>query len=47
MAYFTHVVDIIEGMPSSDQQWTAENGTPASSSAPYAVYNIGPGSPIS
>jgi len=51
---FTHVKDIVEGVvriadvvPGHDEQWTVEQGTPASSSAPYAVYNIGHGSPIS
>jgi UDP-glucuronate 4-epimerase len=51
---FTHVGDIVEGVvritdvvPVRDEQWTVEGGTPASSSAPYAVYNIGHGSPIS
>lgn len=51
---FTHVNDIVEGVvriadviPNNDEQWTVEQGTPASSSAPYAVYNIGHGSPIS
>jgi UDP-glucuronate 4-epimerase len=51
---FTHVDDIVEGvvrisnvLPSNDSKWTVEQGTPASSSAPYAVYNIGHGSPIS
>ena len=51
---FTHVDDIAEGvvriadvLPGRDEQWTVEQGTPASSSAPYAVYNIGHGSPIS
>lgn len=51
---FTHVDDIVEGVvriadvvPERDEQWTVEQGTPASSSAPYAVYNIGHGSPIS
>jgi UDP-glucuronate 4-epimerase len=51
---FTHVNDIIEGvvrisnvLPGNDSKWTVEQGTPASSSAPYAVYNIGHGSPIS
>ena len=47
---FTHVDDIVEGVvriadvvPGRDEQWTVEQGTPASSSAPYAVYNIGHG----
>ena len=51
---FTHVDDIVEGVvriadvvPGRDEQWTVEQGTPASSSAPYVVYNIGHGSPIS
>ncbi len=51
---FTHVKDIVEGVvriadvvPERDEQWTVEEGTPASSSAPYTVYNIGHGSPIS
>ena len=50
---FTHVDDIVEGvvrisdvLPARNDSWTVEDGTPASSSAPYAVYNIGHGSPI-
>jgi len=50
---FTYIDDIVEGViritdviPTRDDQWTVEVGTPASSSAPYAVYNIGHGSPI-
>lgn len=50
---FTHVDDIVEGVvrvadviPERNDAWTVEEGTPASSSAPYAVYNIGHGSPI-
>lgn len=50
---FTHVDDIVEGVvriadviPGRNEAWTVESGTPASSSAPYAVYNIGHGSPI-
>lgn len=50
---FTHVNDIVEGViriadviPSRDKSWTVENGSPATSSAPYSVYNIGHGSPI-
>lgn len=49
---FTHVDDIVEGVmriadviPTRDPNWTVEAGSPASSSAPYAVYNIGHGSP--
>ncbi|MEX6424825.1 NAD-dependent epimerase [Providencia manganoxydans] len=50
---FTHVNDIVEGVvriadvvPERNEHWTVETGTPASSSAPYSVYNIGHGSPI-
>lgn len=50
---FTHVDDIVEGViriadviPTRNGTWTVETGTPATSSAPYAVYNIGHGSPI-
>lgn len=50
---FTYIDDIVEGvvriadvLPARDDDWTVENGSPASSSAPYAVYNIGHGSPI-
>ncbi|MCF2862054.1 NAD-dependent epimerase [Pseudoalteromonas sp. Cnat2-41] len=50
---FTHIDDIVEGVvriadviPHSNDSWTVESGSPASSSAPYAVYNIGHGQPI-
>ncbi|MEC4727744.1 NAD-dependent epimerase [Shewanella sp. D64] len=50
---FTHVDDIVEGVvriadviPNRDVSWTVESGSPATSSAPYSVYNIGHGSPI-
>lgn len=50
---FTHVDDIVEGVvriadviPTRNNSWTVEQGTPATSSAPYAIYNIGHGSPI-
>ncbi len=50
---FTHVDDIVEGVvrvadviPTINKAWTVESGSPASSSAPYAIYNIGHGSPI-
>lgn len=50
---FTHVDDIVEGVvriadvtPKRSDNWTVETGTPASSSAPYSIYNIGHGSPI-
>ena len=51
---FTHVDDIVEGViriadviPERDANWKVESGSPATSSAPYSVYNIGHGSPIS
>lgn len=50
---FTHIIDIVEGIvriadviPAENAQWTVESGSPANSSAPFAVYNIGHGSPI-
>lgn len=50
---FTYIDDIVEGVvriadviPTRNDDWKVETGTPASSSAPYAVYNIGHGSPI-
>jgi UDP-glucuronate 4-epimerase len=50
---FTHVDDIVEGVvriadviPERDITWKVEGGSPASSSAPYSIYNIGHGSPI-
>lgn len=50
---FTHVDDIVEGVvriadviPNREKSWTVESGSPATSSAPYSVYNIGHGSPI-
>jgi len=50
---FTHVDDIVEGVvriadvvPERDSAWKVESGSPASSSAPYSIYNIGHGSPI-
>ena len=51
---FTYIDDIVEGViriadvePVKDPSWTVESGSPATSSAPYAIYNIGHGSPIS
>jgi UDP-glucuronate 4-epimerase len=50
---FTYIDDIVEGVirivdviPTRNDNWTVEAGTPASSSAPYCIYNIGHGSPI-
>ena len=50
---FTYIDDIVEGIirisdviPQQQLDWTPENGSPANSSAPYRVYNIGNGSPV-
>ncbi|OLQ86123.1 protein CapI [Vibrio panuliri] len=50
---FTYIDDIVEGIlriqdivPQKNTDWTVEQGSPASSSAPYKVYNIGHGSPV-
>ncbi|BAJ01465.1 NAD-dependent epimerase [Shewanella violacea] len=50
---FTYIDDIVEGVirivdviPTRDDTWKVEDGSPASSSAPYSIYNIGHGSPI-
>ncbi|HIF5761381.1 TPA: NAD-dependent epimerase [Raoultella ornithinolytica] len=50
---FTYVDDIVEAIvrvqdviPQPNPEWTVENGSPAKSSAPYRVYNIGNSSPV-
>ena len=50
---FTYIDDIVGGViritdviPQRNEAWTVESGSPASSSAPYSIYNIGHGSPI-
>ena len=50
---FTYIDDIAEAIvrlqdviPQADAQWTVEEGTPATSSAPYRVYNIGNSNPV-
>lgn len=50
---FTYIDDIAESIvrlqdviPQPDAEWTVENGSPASSSAPYAIYNIGNNNPV-
>lgn len=50
---FTYIDDIVEGIiriqnviPTGKQDWTVETGSPADSSAPYALYNIGNGNPV-
>ena len=50
---FTYIDDIVEGIlrisdviPQSSPEWKVEQGTPATSSAPYCVYNIGNGQPV-
>lgn len=51
---FTYIDDIAEAIvrlqdviPQKDENWTVENGSPATSSAPYRVYNIGNSQPTS
>ncbi|WP_313436984.1 NAD-dependent epimerase [Atlantibacter hermannii] len=50
---FTYIDDIAEAIvrlqnviPEPDPEWTVEQGTPAASSAPYCVYNIGNSAPV-
>ena len=50
---FTYIDDIVEGIvrvldrpASSNPEWDSKNPDPASSSAPYRVYNIGNNNPI-
>lgn len=50
---FTYIDDIVEGIirlqdviPQPDSEWTVETGSPASSSAPYHIYNIGNSAPV-
>ena len=50
---FTYIDDIVEGIiriadviPQQQTDWTPEQGSPANSSAPYRIYNIGNGSPV-
>ncbi|WP_428943175.1 NAD-dependent epimerase [Pantoea sp. FN060301] len=50
---FTYIDDIAEAIlrlqdviPQPDAEWTVEQGSPATSSAPYRVYNIGNSQPV-
>ena len=50
---FTYIDDIAESIirlqdiiPAKDDSWTVESGSPATSSAPYRVYNIGNSQPV-
>ncbi|HBR1128682.1 NAD-dependent epimerase [Klebsiella quasipneumoniae] len=50
---FTYVDDIVEAIiriqdviPQPNPEWAVENGSPADSSAPFRVYNIGNSSPV-
>lgn len=50
---FTYIDDIAEAIirlqdviPQPEANWTVESGSPATSSAPYRVYNIGNSSPV-
>jgi UDP-glucuronate 4-epimerase len=51
---FTYVGDVVEGItkvlekpPFGDKEWTSASPDPASSRAPYKLYNIGNNSPVS
>lgn len=50
---FTYIDDIVEGVlkvithiPTADATWNPESPSPASSSAPYKIYNIGNSQPV-
>jgi UDP-glucuronate 4-epimerase len=50
---FTYVDDIVEGVykvmlktPASDDKWNGENPDPATSAAPYRLFNIGNNQPV-
>ncbi|MEL7694879.1 MULTISPECIES: NAD-dependent epimerase [Pantoea] len=50
---FTYIDDIAEAIvrlqdviPQADENWTVEAGSPATSSAPYRIYNIGNSQPV-
>jgi len=50
---FTYIDDIIEGLirvikriPNADPQWGSENPDPATSAAPFKLYNIGNNNPV-
>jgi len=50
---FTYIDDIIEGVirvmkriPDSNPQWSSENPDPATSAAPFKLYNIGNNNPV-
>ena len=50
---FTYIDDIAEAVvrlcdviPARNPQWSVESGTPAESSAPYRIYNIGNSQPV-
>ncbi|OEF29473.1 NAD-dependent epimerase [Vibrio rumoiensis] len=50
---FTYIDDIVEGViriqdviPQKNADWNVETGSPATSSAPYKIYNIGNGNPV-
>ena len=50
---FTYIDDIVESIsriitviPQADERWNSQNPDPATSSAPYVVYNIGNSNPV-
>ncbi|MEX6399453.1 nucleotide sugar epimerase, partial [Providencia hangzhouensis] len=40
------IIRISDVIPQRNNSWTVETGSPATSSAPYSIYNIGHGSPV-
>ncbi len=53
MRDFTFIDDVIEAIirlqdniPQANKDWTVEQGSPATSSAPYRIYNIGNSQPV-
>ncbi|CEL83298.1 uridine diphosphate galacturonate 4-epimerase [Klebsiella quasipneumoniae] len=40
------MVRVQDVIPQANADWTVESGSPATSSAPYRVYNIGNSSPV-
>jgi UDP-glucuronate 4-epimerase len=50
---FTYIDDIVEGVirvldriPSANEQWSSDDPDPATSNAPYRIYNIGNNQPV-
>ena len=46
LRFFTVYGPVQDVIPQANADWTVESGSPATSSAPYRVYNIGNSSPV-